>query len=318
VVELQDLFIVNNDLYIVMNMMNTDLKLDLEFGCRNGERGKYQPDKTRIILYGILNGLKYVHQNDLIHRDLKPGNVLLGMSDTGQVKVQLCDFGMSSTPHTSGQNVNTTPMDSRYVVTRMYRPPEIILESSRQTSAIDIFSVGCIFAEMLFAEQSPPQYKRLFGADSSCSRREIGGELRHLYLIASICGTPDWNDIDGSDNAKQVLFRQPWFQQKMPAKDLQRDLFPASCIESVELLRSMLHFNPAKRCTVEQALNSIYFKGFKDPFPSFEASAERLQEIQLIQQNIETDNRFNFANNIDKVSMHQVRQWFHKEVETLY
>jgi len=91
IVEVIDLFIIGNDLYIVMTMMNTDLKLDLEFGYRNGAKGRYHPEKTKIILYGILKGLDFVHKNNIIHRDLKPGNILLGMDPSGKVKVQVCE-----------------------------------------------------------------------------------------------------------------------------------------------------------------------------------------------------------------------------------
>jgi serine/threonine protein kinase len=86
----------------------------------------------------ILRGLKFVHSADVLHRDLKPSNLLLNAS----CDLKICDFGLA---RTNEQPSNMT----EYVVTRWYRAPELLLNAERYTPAIDIWSVGCIIAEML-------------------------------------------------------------------------------------------------------------------------------------------------------------------------
>lgn len=88
-------------------------------------------------IYQILKGLKIIHSKGIAHRDLKPENVLL--SDEGIIKI--CDFGSSKQIDPSGKN---TP----YIVSRYYRAPELILCVTKYTTAIDIWAVGCILAEM--------------------------------------------------------------------------------------------------------------------------------------------------------------------------
>ena len=86
----------------------------------------------------ILRGLKYVHSADVLHRDLKPSNLLLNAS----CDLKICDFGLARTREAP---TNMT----EYVVTRWYRAPELLLNSECYTPAIDMWSVGCIIAEML-------------------------------------------------------------------------------------------------------------------------------------------------------------------------
>jgi len=289
-----DMFIIGNDLYIVMNMLNSDLMLDIAHGCKKGLR--YHPDKTRQILYGVLKGVDFLSKSNIVHRDLKPGNILLGKD-----KVQLCDFGMSNAQHLGKKDI---PMDSTYVVTRMYRPPEVILESARQTCAIDMFSIGCIFAEMLFAEQNPSQDRRLFNASSDCSRR-VGGQLLHLKLMFDVCGTPDVDDLDCSENAKLILVNTDWFKHKKEPTDWSK-LFPSSKPEAIDLLKRMLHFNPDKRCTAQEALSSSYFNGFRSPFPVDSREC------------VDTTKFMEFANSIDNYSLQQIVGWFKQQVNPFH
>lgn len=90
-------------------------------------------------LYQILRGLKYIHSANIIHRDLKPSNLLVNAN----CDLKICDFGLARP--TSDDNEFMT----EYVVTRWYRAPELVLNSSDYTAAIDVWSVGCIFMELL-------------------------------------------------------------------------------------------------------------------------------------------------------------------------
>lgn len=89
-------------------------------------------------MYQLLRGLKYVHSANVLHRDLKPSNLFLNAN----CDLKIGDFGLART--TSETNFMT-----EYVVTRWYRAPELLLNCSKYTAAIDIWSVGCILAEIL-------------------------------------------------------------------------------------------------------------------------------------------------------------------------
>ena len=92
-------------------------------------------------LYQILRGLKYIHSANVLHRDLKPSNLLLNAN----CDLKIADFGLART-------TSETDLMTEYVVTRWYRAPELLLNSSEYTSAIDVWSVGCIFAEIMTRE----------------------------------------------------------------------------------------------------------------------------------------------------------------------
>lgn len=89
-------------------------------------------------LYQILRGLKYIHSANVLHRDLKPSNLLLNAN----CDLKICDFGLART-------TSETDFMTEYVVTRWYRAPELLLNSSEYTAAIDVWSVGCIFMELM-------------------------------------------------------------------------------------------------------------------------------------------------------------------------
>lgn len=92
-------------------------------------------------LYQLLRGLKYIHSANVLHRDLKPSNLLLNSN----CDLKICDFGLART-------TSETDFMTEYVVTRWYRAPELLLNCSEYTAAIDIWSVGCILLEIIRRE----------------------------------------------------------------------------------------------------------------------------------------------------------------------
>ena len=90
-------------------------------------------------MYQILRGLKYIHSANVIHRDLKPSNLLLNAN----CDLKICDFGLARPTSENDHHM------TEYVVTRWYRAPELLLNSSDYTAAIDVWSVGCIFMELM-------------------------------------------------------------------------------------------------------------------------------------------------------------------------
>ncbi|KAL6998709.1 Mitogen-activated protein kinase 1 [Sarracenia purpurea var. burkii] len=92
----------------------------------------------RYFLYQILRGLKYIHSANVIHRDVKPSNLLLNAN----CDLKICDFGLAR-PNSENEFM------TEHVVARWYRVPELLLNSSEYTAAIDVWSVGCVFMELI-------------------------------------------------------------------------------------------------------------------------------------------------------------------------
>ncbi|KAJ9698263.1 hypothetical protein PVL29_007376 [Vitis rotundifolia] len=124
-----------NDVYIVYELMDTDLHQII----RSSQA--LTDDHCQYFLYQLLRGLKYIHSANVLHRDLKPSNLLLN----ADCDLKICDFGLART-------TSETDFMTEYVVTRWYRAPELLLNCSEYTAAIDIWSVGCILMEILRRE----------------------------------------------------------------------------------------------------------------------------------------------------------------------
>ncbi|KAJ8650341.1 hypothetical protein MRB53_003364 [Persea americana] len=172
----------------------------------------------------LLRGLKYVHSANVLHRDLKPSNLFLNAN----CDLKIGDFGLART-------TSETDFMTEYVVTRWYRAPELLLNCSEYTAAIDIWSVGCILGEIMTREPLFP------GKDY----------VHQLRLITELVGSPDDSSLGflRSDNARRYVRQLPQFpKQQFPLK------FPNKSPLVVDLLEKMLVFDPSKRITVDEAL----------------------------------------------------------------
>lgn len=154
------------------------------------------------------------------------------------MEVKLCDFNLSR-----GVNPDKPNNATQYVVTRWYRPPEVLMECNYQTSAVDVWSAGCILGELL---SEPPRYP-LFRGDST---------LKQLELIFEILGTPpDEQLVMGSREA--VAYAKSL--KKREKKDF-RKLFPDASMPALDLLQKMLKFDPFERISVDDALRHPYLQ----------------------------------------------------------
>ncbi|KAL0663074.1 hypothetical protein Bca4012_099911 [Brassica carinata] len=184
-------------------------------------------------LYQILRGLKYIHSANVLHRDLKPSNLLVSV----KCELKICDFGLA-------RAASETYAMTEYVTTRWYRAPELLLNSSTYTTAIDMWSVGCIFLELMTGRPLFP------GRD----------HVHQFCLILELIGSPTEYDIGSlNDSAKQYLRQLPWFdRQSFYLK------FPNVPYSAIDLVEKMLKFDPRQRISVEDALAHPFLETLHD------------------------------------------------------
>ena len=131
------------DVYIVADLMETDLHRIIY------SKQKLEIEHCQYFIYQVLCGLKFIHSANVIHRDLKPSNLLVN----SDCLIKICDFGLArgivSENDEDAEKVGGSMLLTEYVVTRWYRAPEIMLACNQYSKAIDIWGVGCIFAELI-------------------------------------------------------------------------------------------------------------------------------------------------------------------------
>jgi len=228
-------------------------------------------------IYQVCRGLKYIHSANVLHRDLKPGNLLVN----ADCELKICDFGLAR-GFSDSPEANAGFM-TEYVATRWYRAPEIMLSFKCYTKAIDMWSVGCILAELLGGK---PLFK---GRDY----------VDQLNQILSILGTPDDETLTriGSERALRYIRSLPK-TQKIPFSEL----YPNANPLALDLLEKLLKFDPAERITVEEALAHPYLESYHDvdDEPSheklFDFSFEALDSIEDMKRMI-TEEVINFKKN---------------------
>lgn len=215
------------DVYIVMDLMETDLHRIIHSNQPLSE------EHVQFFLSQILRALHYLHSGGVLHRDLKPSNLLVNAS----CDLKVCDFGLAR-----GLNEDD-PALTEYVVTRWYRAPEVMLSSKSYTYGVDVWSTGCIMAELLMRR---PLFK---GEDY----------IHQLQLINEILGSATEEELKfvSSDKARNFLRSLPQRQ----GVDFAR-VIPHASEQALDLLRKMLTFDPSKRITVIDALNHPFLSEF--------------------------------------------------------
>ncbi|XP_065852333.1 mitogen-activated protein kinase 20 isoform X2 [Euphorbia lathyris] len=218
------------DIYVVFELMESDLHQVI----------KANDDLTRehyqFFLYQLLRALKYIHTANVYHRDLKPKNILANAN----CKLKICDFGLA---RVAFNDTPSTIFWTDYVATRWYRAPELCGSFfSKYTPAIDIWSIGCIFAEVLTG-------KPLFPGKNV---------VHQLDLMTDLLGTPSLDTISRVRNEKARRYLNS-MRKKQPVSFAQK--FPNADPSALRLLERLLAFDPKDRPTAEQALADPYFKG---------------------------------------------------------
>ncbi|CAN6903674.1 unnamed protein product [Brassica oleracea] len=226
IVKLQDVVHSEKRLYLVFEYLDLDLKKHMDSS----------PDFSKDLhmikryVYQILRGIAYCHSHRVLHRDLKPQNLLI---DRRTNSLKLADFGLA---RAFGIPVRTFTHE---VVTLWYRAPEILLGSHHYSTPVDIWSVGCIFAEMI-------SQKPLFPGDS---------EIDQLFKIFRIMGTPTedtWPGVTSLPDYKSAFPK--WKPTELES------FVPNLDPNGIDLLSKMLLMDPTKRINARAALEHDYFK----------------------------------------------------------
>ncbi|KAK2761810.1 Cyclin-dependent kinase catalytic subunit [Arachnomyces sp. PD_36] len=230
-------------LYLVFEYLDLDLKKYMEaLPVSEGGRGKALPDGSTLdmnrlglgeamvkkFMSQLVEGIRYCHSHRILHRDLKPQNLLIDKE--GNLK--LADFGLA---RAFGVPLRTYTHE---VVTLWYRAPEILLGGRQYSTGVDMWSVGAIFAEMCTR-------KPLFPGDS---------EIDEIFKIFRLLGTPDeitWPGVTSFPDFKSSFPK--WRREET------RALVPGLEENGLDLLDAMLEYDPARRISAKQACMHPYF-----------------------------------------------------------
>uniref|UniRef100_A0A7S3N7K6 Protein kinase domain-containing protein n=1 Tax=Euplotes harpa TaxID=151035 RepID=A0A7S3N7K6_9SPIT len=202
--------------------------METDLGSIVKSNNELSMDHIQFFIYQILRGMKYVHSAGILHRDLKPRNLLVNSN----CDLKICDFGLS---RAEIPEISKTGSMTDYISTRWYRAPELLCGAEHYTSAVDMWSIGCIFAELLLRRPFLP------GDDTE----------NQLELIVNCLGQPEPSFFQTFNDGRMAeIFQEMDSKDKGDFEDLFLNYDPTA----VDLLRKMLKYSPDERITIEEAL----------------------------------------------------------------
>jgi len=230
IVGLLDVFLTGDSLHIVIEYCPFDLK-DVIY-----DKSIFMSTShTKSYVKMMLQGVEVCHKNHILHRDIKPANVLVGLG--GELK--LADFGYA-------RSYSSPREMTREVVTLAYRAPELLFESIYYGAGVDVWAVGCMFAELILRHP-------LFPGTSA---------LDQLAKIFNVLGTPS----EATWPNASLLPAYAQFEPREPLK--LQSIFGANIgTEAVDLIQKMLNINPQRRITASEALGHPFFSCSPEPTP---------------------------------------------------
>ena len=254
IVSLHDVIHTENKLMLVFDYMDKDLKKYMD---SKGDRGQLDPVTIKSFMKQLLQGVAFCHENRVLHRDLKPQNLLI--NSKGDLK--LADFGLA---RAFGIPVNTF---SNEVVTLWYRAPDVLLGSRTYNTSIDIWSAGCIMAEMYTG-------RPLFPGTTNDDQ---------LQKIFRLMGTPSERSWPGISQYPEY---KPNFQHY--ATQSLSMILPQIDVQGLDLLTKMLQLRPEMRVSAQDALRHPWFQDLAQLKAQTGQPAQGIQHVMHDQQMMTT------------------------------
>lgn len=219
----------DRDIYLTFDHMETDLHAVIRAGILQDIHKKY-------IIWQLMKALKFLHSADLLHRDVKPSNLLLN----ADCHVKICDFGLC---RSITETVGPMPVLTDYVATRWYRAPEILLGSTRYTFGVDMWAVGCILGEMING-------RPMFPGTST---------INQLERIIEITALPPKKDVEAIQSPYAATMLESL--KPMPHKTI-AEVVTGAGAEGLDFIRECLQFNPDARPSCVDLLRHVYVAEF--------------------------------------------------------
>lgn len=333
IIKIKEVIVKPNDFssfFIVMEHAETDLKKLIRSPTF------LDHEQVRYLLYQAVVGIRYMHSANILHRDLKPANILIN----SDCSLKICDFGLSrsmtenttnlSVVEEEGTEVTSAKLSMRklsegklqrnikrqlsgHVVTRWYRAPELILLDKNYDKEIDVWSLGCVYAELLsmIRDNAPYYVERgpIFPGKSCFPLSPDVGitSLRNGYpandndqlnVIMEILGTPEQEDLQDISNPRAIHYIKSFNKKE---KRSFRMFFAGSIEEEIEILEKMLVFSRKKRISIDQLLEHPYFNSVR--------SAE-LEILASVPANFEFDRQ-------ECLTIDEMKEIFMKHISTL-
>ncbi|CAK6972857.1 cyclin-dependent kinase 8 [Scomber scombrus] len=220
---------------------------------------------VKSLLYQILDGIHYLHANWVLHRDLKPANILVMGEGPERGRVKIADMGFARLFNSPLKPLaDLDPV----VVTFWYRAPELLLGARHYTKAIDIWAIGCIFAELLTSE--PIFHCRQ--EDIKTSNPYHHDQLDRIFNVMGFPADKDWEDIKKMPEHSTLMkdFRRNTYTNCSLIKYMEKHKVKPDS-KAFHLLQKLLTMDPIRRITSEQAMQDPYF--LEEPLPTSDVFA---------------------------------------------